>query len=330
MTQAGVTTPVTDRPLPAEDVALLREGDVLRCVKGSDEAPAIATGEVVTFIRPSGSGGISKCIVTSADEAFGYRPGRFTFLGRPDADGWIEWAGGESPSGTTEVRFEDGFTLAYTAGDPIPAEALSHGKITHYRLSRPPSVSADPVGGVTSGAGEFQARCGDWLTECFGAHGLHDVPHRNRRFLEEAGELVQASGMPEDEAQSVIRYVYSRLPGQPNQEVGGVMMTLAAHCIATGFDMNEEGERELARVWTKVDVIRAKEAAKPSFSALAPSPPVQPSERERALEALAKYLCHDDDCQLVLQAGPIPPRRCTCGLERARERAALTRTTGEG
>lgn len=111
----------------------------------------------------------------------------------------------------------------------------------------------------------FQSRCGDWLTECFGAAGLNDVAHRNRRFLEEAGELVQASGMSEDEAMAVMRYVYSRPAGQPHQEVGGVMMTLAAHCIATGHDMIAEGERELSRVWTKVDAIRAKEAAKPSF-----------------------------------------------------------------
>lgn len=90
-------TPTPGIPLSAESVKLLKAGDVLRCVKGSDEAPAIATGEIVTFIRPSGSGGVSNCIVTSADETFGYRPGRFTFIGRPDAEGWMTWSGGENP-----------------------------------------------------------------------------------------------------------------------------------------------------------------------------------------------------------------------------------------
>ena len=33
-------------PLDGESVKLLVKGDMLRCIKGSDESPAIATGEV--------------------------------------------------------------------------------------------------------------------------------------------------------------------------------------------------------------------------------------------------------------------------------------------
>jgi hypothetical protein len=45
------------------------------------------------------------------------------------------------------------------------------------------------------------------------------------------------------------------------------MVTLAALCLANGFDMHAE-ETELARVWTKVEQIRAKQAAKPKHSPL--------------------------------------------------------------
>lgn len=129
----------------------------------------------------------------------------------------------------------------------------------------PAEEASVPTAQTDGPAATFQDRCKDWVVECFGDHGLRDVDHRNRRFLEEAGELVQSAGMPEDEALAVIRYAFSRPAGDVHQEVGGVMMTLAAHCTATGHDMTAEGERELARVWTKVEAIRAKEAAKPDF-----------------------------------------------------------------
>ncbi len=74
----------------------------------------------------------------------------------------------------------------------------------------------------------------------------------------------------------MIEYVYGRDQGEINQEVGGVMVTLAAHCLAHGIDMHEAAEAELARIWTKVDKIRAKQAAKPTGSAL----PVAAEHRE--------------------------------------------------
>ena len=85
--------PPTDRPLTAGDVPLLREGDLLRVVVAAarneewDGVKQPAIGEEVVFIKPSGSGGVSNCIVTSFDPAFGYRPGRFTFVSRPASEG---------------------------------------------------------------------------------------------------------------------------------------------------------------------------------------------------------------------------------------------------
>ena len=46
------------------------------------------------------------------------------------------------------------------------------------------------------------------------------------------------------------------------------MVTLAALCLANGLNMHEAGEIELKRIWTKVEQIRAKQAAKPRGSAL--------------------------------------------------------------
>lgn len=103
---------------------------------------------------------------------------------------------------------------------------------------------------------------------CFGAMIAGDREERNHRFLEEALELVQACGCTASEAHQLVDYTYGRPTGEPPQEVGGVMVTLAALCLANGLDMHAAGEAELARVWTKVEQIRAKQAAKPKHSPL--------------------------------------------------------------
>ena len=114
----------------------------------------------------------------------------------------------------------------------------------------------------------FQDRVAPWMLACFGAEISADTEERNHRFLEEALELVQANGSSREQALDLVEYVYARPVGVPSQEVGGVMVTLAALCLASGIDMHAAAETELARVWTKVEAIRAKQASKPSFSAL--------------------------------------------------------------
>lgn len=114
----------------------------------------------------------------------------------------------------------------------------------------------------------FQDRVRPWLLECFGEQVAGDKIERNHRFLEESLELVQACGCTQSEAHQLVDYTFGRLTGEAPQEVGGVMVTLAALCLAQGLDMHSEGEVELARIWTKVDVIRAKQAAKPAHSPL--------------------------------------------------------------
>lgn len=117
-------------------------------------------------------------------------------------------------------------------------------------------------------AASFQVRVNDWMQACFGAEIAADCTERNHRFLEEALELVQACGCTASEAHQLVGYVYGRPVGEKKQEVGGVVVTLAALCLAQGIFMLAEGEIELARIWTKVDAIRAKQAAKPKHSPL--------------------------------------------------------------
>jgi hypothetical protein len=155
----------------------------------------------------------------------------------------------------------------------------------------------------------FQARVHDWIIACFGAEIGADVIERNHRFLEEGLELVQANGCTASEAHQLVDYVFGRPVGEPHQEVGGVMNTLAALCTAAGLDMAGAGEVELSRVWTKVEQIRAKQAAKPKHSPLpmaAPEPaPPQPQPDVGRLGAVA--------------SGSMP-RRSPCRLPNPRNR----------
>jgi hypothetical protein len=127
----------------------------------------------------------------------------------------------------------------------------------------------------------FQSRVWPWLIHCFGEQIARDGRERNHRFLEEALELVQSTGCTASEAHQLVDYVFGRPVGEPHQETGGVMVTLAALCLAHGLDMHAAGEDELTRVWGKADKIRAKQAAKPAHGPLpGPSEPADAGEPE--------------------------------------------------
>lgn len=135
-------------------------------------------------------------------------------------------------------------------------------------------------GGAAAIAASFQLRVQPWLMECFGAEIAADRIERNHRFFEEAIELIQACGMTASEAHQLVDYTFGRPLGEPSQEVGGVMVTLAALCLANGLDMHVAGETELARISFPdvVTKIRAKQAAKPKHSPL-PEATAQPNAR---------------------------------------------------
>ena len=110
----------------------------------------------------------------------------------------------------------------------------------------------------------YQARVAEWMMNCFGADITNSLEERCFRFFEEAAELCQALGMTEDQARDLVTYTWSRPAGEPAQEVGGVMVTLAAACHAAHLSMKEAGETELARIDTPetIDQIRRKHQAK--------------------------------------------------------------------
>lgn len=114
----------------------------------------------------------------------------------------------------------------------------------------------------------FQSRVAAWMLACFGDAIAADAVERNFRFLEEALELVQSLGCSRADALLLVDYVYGRPKGEPFQELGGVLITAAALANASGLDMDDAGAEELSRIWTCIDVIKRKQAAKPARSPL--------------------------------------------------------------
>ncbi|MGO6998981.1 hypothetical protein [Rhizobium leguminosarum] len=135
---------------------------------------------------------------------------------------------------------------------------------------------------TVSSAPSFQARVLPWMLECFGPTIPYDKLERGDRLIEEVLELLQSGNYPKQRIAALVEYVYDRDIGEPKQEVGGVMVTLAAYCLAHEVDMHQAAETELARVWTKVEQIRAKQASKPTGSALPIAVDGGPSQQELA------------------------------------------------
>jgi hypothetical protein len=136
------------------------------------------------------------------------------------------------------------------------------------RVATPPSHAAGYAEGIE--AASFQQRVAPWMLECFNAEIAADVLERGDRLLEEVLEGLQATNYPPERVTALRDYVWNRPQGEINQEVGGIMVALAAFCLATGVDMHQAAEVELARINEPeiIKKIRAKQAAKPTGSAL--------------------------------------------------------------
>lgn len=110
---------------------------------------------------------------------------------------------------------------------------------------------------------KFQKAVGSWLLKCFGQDIAKDKLERSFRFTEEALELAQATGLTKIQILILVDYVYSRGTGEPTQEIGGVMVTLAALCEANNFDLELAADTELKRIHQKINKIREKHFSKP-------------------------------------------------------------------
>lgn len=114
----------------------------------------------------------------------------------------------------------------------------------------------------------YQRRVVHWLEKCIGLEKVMDQNERCARFFEEATELVQSLGLSKGECYQLVDYVYGRPSGEPLQEIGGTLVTLAILSHVANLGMFTAGERELQRCWTNIEKIRNKDANKPKFSPL--------------------------------------------------------------
>lgn len=119
----------------------------------------------------------------------------------------------------------------------------------------------------------FQQEVDEWVLECFGVDVRNDPIERGHRFLEEAIELTQTNGVTREDCHRLVDYVFDRPPGEPFQEVGGVMVCLAALCNAARINLEDASRVELARIWKKIEQIKTKHATKPKASPLPGSAP---------------------------------------------------------
>lgn len=112
---------------------------------------------------------------------------------------------------------------------------------------------------------ELQYRVNDWMEHVFPPEIINDVDERGQRFIEEAIELVQSTGMTAQQLHNAVDYVFGRCIGEVHQEVGGVMISLSALCNVVQVDMNDCAETELRRIWNKADQIKERHKSKPKF-----------------------------------------------------------------
>lgn len=146
------------------------------------------------------------------------------------------------------------------AGD-IPDVKLVHDLLTDLRDM-----------GQAGPESEFQTRVARWVSECLGDAALYNQDKRACCLFEEVCELMQAAGLPTSHCIMLLDYVYNRPVGVINQEVGGVMVAMAAFCQAFNVDIGRCAEDELVRVHQRMDEIRQKDANKPANSPLPGSP----------------------------------------------------------
>lgn len=106
-----------------------------------------------------------------------------------------------------------------------------------------------------------------------------DLPERVARFAEEALELAQALHMTEDDARRVLEYVFGRPRGEPAQEFGGTLATLAVLASYAGEDLMRCGEADIAR-WADpafIARLRMKRAGRHGRGPLPGATPPQPT-----------------------------------------------------
>ena len=93
----------------------------------------------------------------------------------------------------------------------------------------------------------WQRMIGEWVVKTFGKESMNSR-ERTLRFLEESIELAQAHGITPEETNKTVIRVYKKPPGNPTQEVGGVMVTLLAFADYHQYNIHEC----LVTEWTRI------------------------------------------------------------------------------
>ncbi|WP_414540882.1 hypothetical protein [Stenotrophomonas forensis] len=165
------------------------------------------------------------------------------------------------PSGEW-VRASD----ALAARQPVECETIAEvkAKLTPREWSIMLAAVGDALAARQPVGRSFQAGVAEWMGQCFLPSLYSNMTERGDRLLEEVLELLQAHGYDSARVPTLVDYVFGRPVGEPAQEVGGVMVTLAGYCWVAALDMHVAGDAELARI-SQPEVmakIRAKQEAK--------------------------------------------------------------------
>ncbi len=106
-------------------------------------------------------------------------------------------------------------------------------------------------------------RIARWVVDRLGEKLLMDRRERAMRLVEEVIELAQAEGIAPFEVKRVTDHIYSRPVGEPDQEMGGVMVCAHAWAIATSSNLDFLTAKEVSRIENiPAEVTRMKHAAK--------------------------------------------------------------------
>lgn len=114
----------------------------------------------------------------------------------------------------------------------------------------------------------YQERVKDWIISTFDEAVIVDIPERCHRFIEEALELVQCLGLSKEDVYRHVTRTYGRPLGDPQQEIGGVMVTLNGLATAAGIDVQLAAETELGNNIKNAASIREKWLNKTAISPL--------------------------------------------------------------
>lgn len=90
-----------------------------------------------------------------------------------------------------------------------------------------------------------------WCVAAFGDHDARSIPQRGLRMMEEAIERAQACGCEPAMLHLLIDHVYAKPVGGPQEELGGLGVTVLARAQAAGLSAGDAESREVERVRAK-------------------------------------------------------------------------------